>query len=99
MRHQSDNTPKQSLSRDQLLTVADMEDFKAAIIEDIKQLLLTSSGQSVKQWLRSSEVRKMLGISAGTLQNLRVKGSLPYTKIGGIVFYRYDDLDKLLNSK
>jgi hypothetical protein len=41
----------------------------------------------------------MLGISSGTLQNLRVNRTLSYTKIGGIVFYRYDDIARLLNSQ
>jgi hypothetical protein len=39
-------------------------------------------GQS-KQWLKSVDVRKMLNISPGTLQNLRINGTLRYTKIGG----------------
>jgi hypothetical protein len=33
----------------------------------------------------------MLGISHGTLQNLRVTKVLPYQKVGGIMFYKYDD--------
>jgi hypothetical protein len=38
----------------------------------------------------------MLGVSLGTLQNLRVNGKFPFTKIGGINFYRYDGILKLL---
>nr|WP_255480556.1 helix-turn-helix domain-containing protein [Mucilaginibacter sp. E4BP6] len=29
----------------------------------------------------------MLHISTGTLHNLRTNGTLPFTKIGGVVFY------------
>jgi len=50
-----------------------------------------------KKFLRSTEVRKMLGISVGTLQNLRVNGTLPYTKVGGIIFYDQKDIAKMLN--
>jgi len=32
-------------------------------------------------------VRKLLGVSNGTLQTLRVNGSLPFSKIGGLYFY------------
>ena len=38
----------------------------------------------------------MLGISHGTLQNLRIKNVLPYQKVGGLIFYKYDDIIKLL---
>jgi hypothetical protein len=51
---------------------------------------------SQRQWLKSSEVRKMLGISHGTLQNLRIKHLIHYQKIGGLMFYKYDDMVKQL---
>ena len=38
----------------------------------------------------------MLGISPGTLQNLRINGTLTYSKIGGMMYYRYQDIMKLL---
>lgn len=85
--------------RNQLLTIGDLESFKAELFEEIKNLLQESKDQAAKQWLKSSEVRKLLGISPGTLQNLRANGTLSYTKIGGIVFYKYDEIARLLNSQ
>jgi predicted site-specific integrase-resolvase len=41
-------------------------------------------------------VRELLGISPGTLQNLRVNGTLPYTKIHGSMFYDYEDIKKMM---
>jgi len=41
----------------------------------------------------------MLGISHGTLQNLRIKNLIPYQKIGGLMFYKYDDIIKLLEGE
>jgi hypothetical protein len=38
----------------------------------------------------------MLSISPGTLQNLRINGMLPFTKIGGVIFYEYEDVKKML---
>jgi isocitrate dehydrogenase kinase/phosphatase len=35
-------------------------------------------------------------VSPGTLQNLRVNGTLPFTKIGGVIFYDYDDIQRML---
>jgi hypothetical protein len=40
----------------------------------------------------------MLGISHGTLQNLRITRSLPYPKLGGIMFYKYEDIEKILEA-
>ena len=85
-------------NRDQLLTIGDLHDFKSELFSEIKNLIQEKNGQSAKQWLRSSEVRKMLGVSPGTLQNLRVNGTLNYTKVGGIVFYKYEEIIKLLES-
>jgi hypothetical protein len=49
-----------------------------------------------QKWLKSNQVRKMLLVSPGTLQNLRINGTLPYTKIGGVIFYDYEDIKKML---
>ena len=57
-----------------IITTEDLHEFKMELLEDIKQLLHTQSGQVKKKWLKSPEVRKFLGISPGTLQNLRING-------------------------
>ncbi|AMR32531.1 MULTISPECIES: helix-turn-helix domain-containing protein [unclassified Mucilaginibacter] len=70
------------------------------LLGEIKGLIKPGQAQS-KQWLKSYEVRKLLNISPGTLQNLRVNGTLRYTKIGGLLYYKLEDIEKLLegNSK
>jgi hypothetical protein len=35
-------------------------------------------------------------VSAGTLQTLRINGTLQYTKIGGIIYYDFDHIQKTL---
>jgi len=42
------------------------------------------------------QVKNLLKISAGTLQNLRVKGTLSFTRIGHIIYYKAEDIHKLL---
>ena len=79
----------------ELLTREDLQHFRTQLLNELKEVLQQSS-QTTKQWLKSSEVRKMLGISHGTLQNLRINRSLPYTKLGGIMFYKYADIEKIL---
>jgi hypothetical protein len=87
-----------AICRPQLITIEDLVAFKDDLLHEIKKLLLSSSGAPEKKILRSSEVRKMLGISAGTLQNLRANGTLPYRKVGGIMFYDQRDIIKLLGN-
>jgi hypothetical protein len=79
----------------ELITREDLKQFKNEMLTEMKYLLKPGQGQS-KQWLKSYEVRKLLNMSPGTLQNLRVNGTLRYTKIGGLLYYKLEDIEKLL---
>jgi hypothetical protein len=79
----------------ELITKQDLREFKNDLLNEIKQIIKPGQGQS-KQWLKSVEVRKLLNISPGTLQNLRINGTLRYTKIGGMMYYKLEDIHKLL---
>lgn len=89
---------KQRITRDQLLTVGDLEIFRTELIQEISDLLKNAIGSPAKKWLKSTEVKKLLGISTGTLQNLRINGTLSYSKIGGTAYYDYDEIAKLLKN-
>ncbi len=75
-----------------IITTEDLMEFKLELLEDIKQLLNNQSGYVSKKWLKSPEVKELLGISSGTLQNLRINGTLPYTKVGGVLYYDYEEI-------
>ena len=79
----------------QIITIEDLADFRINLLNDLKELL-AQKGQPDKKWLKSKEVRALLNISPGTLQTLRINGTLTYTKIGGIMYYDQLDIDKLL---
>lgn len=81
----------------EIITTDDLREFKMDLIAEVKKLLQEQNGTPSKKWLKSYEVRKILGISPGTLQNLRVNGTLPYTKIGGVIFYDYKDIQKMIS--
>jgi hypothetical protein len=87
------------MNREQLLTAGDLFDFKRQLIFEIKTLLKEQNGRPAKQWLKSREVRKLLNISPGTLQNLRVRKILPFTRIGGIIYHDAADIQAMLESK
>ena len=73
------------------------EDLKRLedLLKEIKQIIQPGQSQP-KKWLKSSEVRKMLNISPGTLQNLRINGTLRFTKMGSIMYYKLEDINKVL---
>jgi hypothetical protein len=79
----------------ELITREDLRDFKNELLNELKQIIQPGQGQS-KKWLKSSEVRKMLNISPGTLQNLRINGTLRFTRIGSILYYKLEDINKIL---
>jgi hypothetical protein len=81
----------------EIITQEDLQKFRLQLLEDLTRMLSGAvQPQSNKEWLRSSEVRKLLGISHGTLQNLRIKNILPHRKIGGLMYYKYQDILRLL---
>lgn len=80
----------------EIITKDDLQAFRTELLQDLKQILSTVQPTKQKQWLKSPEVRQLLKISPGTLQNLRINGTLRFTKIGSIIYYNYEDIEKLL---
>ncbi len=86
-------------TRNQILTIGDMEDFKNDVLQEFKKIIKECiSGAPGKKWLKSTEVKKLLGISHGFLQSLRDSGVLPFTKIGGSIYYDYEDITSMMST-
>lgn len=81
-----------------IITPEDLQNFKQELLTEIQQLLSQKQTAPTRKWLKSNEVRRLLLVSPGTLQNLRVNGTLPFTKIGGVIFYDYDDIQKMIEA-
>lgn len=80
----------------ELITKEDLQRLRFELLDDIKQLLGTKQQPGFKEWLKAAEVRKLLSISDGKLQGLRINGMLRSSKIGGVHYYRHEDIVKLL---
>ncbi len=81
----------------EIITPGDLAVFRQELLADIRRLLAQAAPPpAAPRYLRSYEVRAMLGISSGTLHNLRIRGELPYTRVGGVFFYDAADIDTLL---
>lgn len=79
-----------------IITLEDLQNFKQELVSEIQKLLSQRQTTPARKWLKSNEVRRLLLLSPGTLQHLRVTGTLPFTKIGGVIFYDYDDIQKMI---
>ncbi len=82
----------------EIVTREDLQSFRIQLLNDLRQFLGTPA-VSAKQWLRSREVRRLLKISPATLQKLRINGTLQYSKVGNIMYYKYEDIVKVLEGK
>ena len=81
----------------EIITKEDLQLFRVQLLQDLKQILAQQATPGMKKWLKSGEVRKLLSLSAGKLQNLRITGKLRFSKIGNILYYRFDDVERLLS--
>ena len=81
-----------------IITTEDLREFKMELLDDIKTLLTKQTKGTIKRYLKSSEVRDLLQVSSGTLQNLRINGTLPYTKVGGIIYYDIEEIQNLMTA-
>ena len=80
----------------EVITKEDLQQFKNELLTELKQAIKTDPSSPQKKWLKSEEVKKILKVSPGTLQTLRINRTLQYTKIGGIIYYDYEHIQKIM---
>lgn len=82
----------------EIITKEDLRQFGLLLRNDIYNVLRNKSKETDlfnPKWLKSRAVRKMMDMSAGSLQNLRVTGKVRYKKVLGSYYYNRKDLEKL----
>ena len=84
-----------------VVTKDDLRQFGLVLMNDIRQVVENSNEQQGDtlhpEWLKSKVVRRLMDMSAGTLQNLRITGKIRYKKILGSYYYNKVDLLNLFN--
>ena len=80
----------------QIITTDDLYLFKIDLFDELRKLFGQHIQEQQKRWLKSAEVRRLLNISPGTLQHLRLTGTLPYTKIGGTLYFNATDIEAVM---
>ena len=81
-----------------IVTNEDLQNFKKELLVELTNVVNGRPTIPLK-WLKSYQVRELLGISAGTLQNLRINGTIQYTKINGLTFYKYEDIVEMMEKQ
>ena len=84
----------------EIITREDLQNFRLQLLDELKELvhqIKRETSSSVTEGYKTKHVRKILDCSNGKLQALRVSGKLRCKKIGGTLYYRQEDVQKLFN--
>jgi hypothetical protein len=87
---------KTALPQAMPLTRKDLQDFARLVFSEMEGL--ANQPDKTATWLKATEVRKLLKITSKTLDKLRLNGTLSFTRVGGTIYYKYEDLQKLRGS-
>ena len=83
------------------VTKEDLRQFGLLLIGTIRKMIQVDNDNDKKtvhpEWLKSRVVRKLLDISPGSLQNLRITGKIRFKKVLGSYYYNRADLMQLFN--
>ena len=77
-----------------VIPVERFEDLTNRIFKKLEELKQNSTNEN--RWLKSNDVKELLGISHGKLQDLRDRNVIPFTKLGGVIFYDRLEIEKIL---
>jgi hypothetical protein len=83
----------------EIITREDLQNFRLQLLNDNRQVIAPKQPPAIQPWLTASDIRRLLGISYGKLQALRVAGKLRSSKIGGVHYYKHEDIQQLLQSR
>lgn len=72
---------------EEMITKEDLHEFRMQLLLDIQRMLGSLKQEKPQQWVKSTQIRKMIPISPATLQSLRVSGDLHPKKVKGSWYY------------
>ena len=80
------------------LTKSDFAEIKEALAKLTSEIkTMKQSSPLDEQWLDNQDLCELLHVSKRTLQNYRDNGIIPFSQIGGKIYYKATDVEKLLN--
>ena len=89
---------KKSITEAGTKEIIDVPRLMERLNEFLERQQESASRTPLAEWMDNSDVMRALNISQRTLQTLRSNGMLPYSQIGGKLYYRRADIETLLDS-
>lgn len=88
---------------EEIVTKDDLRQFGLQLLDRIRVVIKETTSSQTEllnpEWLKSKVVRKMMDMSAGSLQNLRVNQKVRFKKVLGSYYYNKADLQKLFSDE
>ena len=72
-----------------------MEDKIKYLIQKVDEIIQNTS-KPKKVWFRTNEAAEYLSLSTTQLHLLKQNGTIPYSKIGGTLYFKKSDIDSIL---
>ncbi|WP_433836319.1 helix-turn-helix domain-containing protein [Flavobacterium anhuiense] len=86
-----------------MVTKEDLRQFGLLLLDKIQAVFKEKDFGHTENmepdWLRSKSVRKLLDISAGSVQNLRTSQKVRFKKVLGSYYYSREDIEKLFRDE
>ncbi|PCE63015.1 helix-turn-helix domain-containing protein [Sediminicola luteus] len=79
-----------------IVTTEDLKVLREEILEGVIKILEGRREIRMEQWVKSNTLMDILKISPGTLQNLRANGTIPYTRLGRLIYYNLDEVQRIM---
>lgn len=87
----------------EIITKEDLRQFGLQLLDKMRIIVQETTPAQTElvqpEWLKSKAVKKLLDISAGSVQNLRVTQKVRFKKVLGSYYYNKEDLQKLFNDE
>tara|TARA_Y100000385_G_scaffold205097_1_gene212454 strand:+ start:958 stop:1230 length:273 start_codon:yes stop_codon:yes gene_type:complete len=83
------------MAKIELVTKEELREELNLQFSKLSEILLNNNYKN--NWVKSDVVKEVLGISMSTLQTYRNNGTIPYSKIGGVILYNIDDINNILS--
>ena len=81
----------------EIITKTDFNDFKLEL-RDLILEILNNSQPFKKEILSNDELMELLNVSSSTLRKYRITGKLTYSKVDGLIYYEYEDIQNFIRS-
>lgn len=87
----------------EIVTKEDLKQCGLLLLDNIRAIIQETNYVEREviqiEWLKSKAVRKLMDMSAGSLQNLRMTQKVRFKKVLGSYYYNKEDLQKLFSDE